>query len=237
MSKLFREAYFNAATVKNAISGFSATGTHPFNPDIFPHHLYAPAETTNVEEEPHTQCAKEDENKSEESNTSHDDSRQTIGTDNSTEQIISELSPVPHVEEKVQKRKSRTQKSGILTQSPLIAEMKEKARKKKEKENKKTGHQKKKEKEKEVEESKGSRELRKVGRKLFSSLGNEEESDKDFSGDEDDNDVACLYCNDLFSRSKSKEKWLRCMTCSKWCHADCSGLSPRTESFICELCL
>ena len=49
MSSLFGPAYGKAATAANAISGFRATGIVPFNPDIFPDHLYSPAEVSNRE--------------------------------------------------------------------------------------------------------------------------------------------------------------------------------------------
>ncbi|KAI4460650.1 hypothetical protein MML48_5g00008304 [Holotrichia oblita] len=47
-----------------------------------------------------------------------------------------------------------------------------------------------------------------------------------FRLDDDEEDCACLYCNGLFSRSKSKEWWLRCQLCQKWCHVECAGFKP-----------
>lgn len=54
--------------------------------------------------------------------------------------------------------------------------------------------------------------------------------------EDDDNDCACIYCNDLFSRSKPGEGWLRCMTCFLWAHASCADVPKKTKRFICELC-
>ncbi|XP_049888124.1 uncharacterized protein LOC126382356 [Pectinophora gossypiella] len=54
---------------------------------------------------------------------------------------------------------------------------------------------------------------------------------------EDDEDCPCIYCNDLYSRSKPGESWLRCMSCYRWAHASCADVSRKTKRFICELCL
>lgn len=59
---------------------------------------------------------------------------------------------------------------------------------------------------------------------------------QEFSGaDDDDNETACLYCNDLYSRSRSREKWIQCMTCKSWCHTACADVSPRSTMFICDI--
>lgn len=46
---LFGPAYIRSATQQNALSAFQATGICPLNPDIFPDHLFKPAETTDRE--------------------------------------------------------------------------------------------------------------------------------------------------------------------------------------------
>lgn len=61
----------------------------------------------------------------------------------------------------------------------------------------------------------------------------DEEEDPYHDSDNED-DCACRYCNDLFSRSKSKETWLQCQLCQKWAHADCAD--ARKKKFICDLC-
>ncbi|KAG5876848.1 hypothetical protein JTB14_023542 [Gonioctena quinquepunctata] len=33
-----------------------------------------------------------------------------------------------------------------------------------------------------------------------------------------DDDGDCIYCNDLYSRCKPKEVWLKCMSCKRWAH-------------------
>jgi len=46
VASLFGAAYQKAATSSTAINGFAKTGICPFNPNIFPDYLFAPAETT-----------------------------------------------------------------------------------------------------------------------------------------------------------------------------------------------
>lgn len=46
VAKLFKTAYIRAAVMETAIKGFSKTGICPFNPDVFPDHLFAPSLTT-----------------------------------------------------------------------------------------------------------------------------------------------------------------------------------------------
>jgi len=50
VSGLINVAYGKAATAGIAINGFRQTGIVPFNPDIFPDHLYAPADVTDQPE-------------------------------------------------------------------------------------------------------------------------------------------------------------------------------------------
>ncbi|XP_050302774.1 uncharacterized protein LOC126740690 [Anthonomus grandis grandis] len=66
----------------------------------------------------------------------------------------------------------------------------------------------------------------------------DEEKNQDPFADveDDDEDAACIYCNSLYSQSKSGELWLRCQKCKKWSHAECAGVSRRTKFFTCELC-
>jgi len=46
IAKLFNAAYSRAAVAETAVKGFSKTGINPYNPDIFPDHLFAPSVTT-----------------------------------------------------------------------------------------------------------------------------------------------------------------------------------------------
>jgi hypothetical protein len=46
VGKLFNAAFQRAALVQTAVNGFRQTGIFPFNPDVFPEHLFAPSITT-----------------------------------------------------------------------------------------------------------------------------------------------------------------------------------------------
>lgn len=46
VGKLFNRAIQRSATVQTLVNGFRKTGIFPFNPDIFPDHLFAPSITT-----------------------------------------------------------------------------------------------------------------------------------------------------------------------------------------------
>ncbi|KAJ8728782.1 hypothetical protein PYW07_006478 [Mythimna separata] len=66
-----------------------------------------------------------------------------------------------------------------------------------------------------------------VSKTLFEDSSEEEDFPNVSQDDEDD--CACIYCNDLYSRSKPGEDWLRCLQCSHWAHASCADVPKRTE--------
>lgn len=257
IGELFAIAYCKAATVKNAVSGFSKTGISPFNPDIFPDHLFAPADTTDIKKPEETQEtnnlveAKEleiDERKNRHEETSRTPEKnefemneQIVALNEGVEGRIIEdvtniqkkqrvsfedISPLPSVSSTMTKRQNNRNKYSVLTCSPNIEELKEVAQKKnisKNAENVKRA----------ISDKKNrSCQLQKL--KNYSELENDE--DRDPYENDDDNDVACLYCNDLYKNSRSKEKWISCMTCKNWAHCDCADVSHKVKKFVCELC-
>ncbi|KAF9407648.1 hypothetical protein HW555_012402 [Spodoptera exigua] len=81
-------------------------------------------------------------------------------------------------------------------------------------------------------------------RKVTKALDFSSDSENDFSSiqgftevGDDDEDCPCIYCNDLYSRSKPKEVWLMCLSCKRWAHASCADVPKNTKRFTCELCL
>lgn len=52
----------------------------------------------------------------------------------------------------------------------------------------------------------------------------------------DEEDSPCIYCNELYSWSVSKELWFQCHICKKWAHAECAGVDRTAKMFICEIC-
>lgn len=86
-------------------------------------------------------------------------------------------------------------------------------------------------------ETEAKKPTRKRIQAITKSLYVNEDSDEDGLDQEvEEDDCACIYCNDLYSRSKPGEGWLRCMKCSRWVHAACADLPKRTKIFVCELC-
>ena len=125
------------------------------------------------------------------------------------------------------KRTRKRGKTGHLNSTPNIPELKDKAiendNKKKEK---KTSIVKK---EKTVRKSKRKMLLEKKG---CSDANNTSTNKNDFVSD-----TACLFCEELYSQSYSKEPWICCQKCNSWCHCLCTGVDKKRKKFICKLCL
>ena len=52
-----------------------------------------------------------------------------------------------------------------------------------------------------------------------------------------DNDTACIYCNELFSNSKSEEGWVKCYKCNEWGHEQCAGIDNDDDApYKCDFC-
>ncbi|KAB0800181.1 hypothetical protein PPYR_05921 [Photinus pyralis] len=76
----------------------------------------------------------------------------------------------------------------------------------------------------------------KTEKRVFGDSDSEDEKDP-FSDADDDDDAACIYCNSLFSASRSREKWIQCQKCLRWCHSACADVKHNTKMFSCELCI
>lgn len=84
-----------------------------------------------------------------------------------------------------------------------------------------------------------SKEPEKKRKRVVKKPVRDDSSDEDFPTDaiDDEVDCACIYCNDLYSRSKPGECWLKCTKCALWAHASCADVPKKTKNFVCELCL
>lgn len=158
--------------------------------------------------------------------------------------VLQELSPVPQSNvRKTVKRKTGGYQD-VLTESPYLQSIREKEIEKKQEQQRKLNRnvvkRKLVEKGSEKKENKKPQEpLRKSKRSCESlTLIEDEDSEEEDPYCESDNeeDCPCLYCNDLFSRSKSKELWLQCQLCQKWAHGECAGVPRKTKVYVCELC-
>lgn len=266
VSDLFNRAYLKAATPANAINAFSKTGIYPFNENIFEDWMFQPSSTTdkplndeyqvqNVQEQPYHVDVDFHKHGTKSPEPTEGTSGSTEGTSGSTaancltslpmevefltpmsceesksaatgilspkklKYSIEELSPLPQaVPGSSKKRNRKPSKKGHINSTPDIDELKreadDKTRKEREKLSRKT--------------------KRKIVVEKEMNDGSNDGEIQDFEDDEDD--VGCLYCNDLYSRSKSKEAWISCQKCRSWCHCECAGVDKRVKKFVCELC-
>lgn len=132
---------------------------------------------------------------------------------------IEEISPLPKVSQLTLKRRKggKKGKMGIINTTPDIEAVKV------------------------VENAKLEKERAKLARaakrkvKVVEETSDEENTQVNLE-ECDDEDIPCLYCNELYSWSKSREFWLKCQACGKWAHGECAGKTPKTKNFVCELC-
>lgn len=207
---ILNKAYGKAATVQTAVNGFQKTGLWPVDPYIFPDYLFEPAETTNIP-------MQQDRVEPEEDSTA----AENLCIPMNINVPVSVLSPVPkgiYVAGQGKRKPRKKPTVLVLTSTPNIEEAKAKS----------------------APPPVPNKNTRKVTKALdFSS-----DSENDFSSlqahteaGDDDKDCPCIYCNDLFSRSKPKEVWLKCLSCKRWAHASCADVPKNTKRFTCELCI
>lgn len=265
IGSLFATAYGKAATIKTATSGFGKCGLFPVNPDIFEEHEYAPSETTNyfvtsdaqiegnapaenqamtedfIPSTPEKQSSTINKpithNPQPGTSTStyyvperlhsnmlvHKEikfsstARATPTPTTSTRASIAEISPIPvGTREKGTKRRRTTQGAANMTSTPFLEETRKKA------------------------EEKLAKERRKSARTAKQRIKFDTEDAYDepdpFYDDNDDDDASCIYCTELYSKSRSKEVWIRCLSCKLWAHTECAGVSTKSKQFVCDVC-
>ena len=226
IAKIFRIAYSKSATIQNAEHGFAATGIFPLNPEIFPEHLYSPAEVTNVEENDTQPLlansafidAKAKENIP--NNFSKPSTSSVIHTNKRSSSHVSclDILPLPKATQTVEKRKRKSGSYGVLNSTPEITNLQLAASEKAEK-----------------ERQKSLRKRMTVIKKVADTC-EDSPTDEPYS-DNDEEDHACLYCNEMFSKSKRRERWIQCQVGKEWAHTDCAGVDKKIKTYICELCI
>lgn len=82
----------------------------------------------------------------------------------------------------------------------------------------------------------GGKYSRVTKRKLVIDNETEEEVGGFQVDDDEEEDAACVYCNELYSLTRSNEDWIRCQKCRRWCHSECAGVSRRVKQSICDIC-
>lgn len=259
VSKFFNRAYEKTATLEIATSAFRATGISPFNPDIFPDHLFLPSLTTDVAET----AVSHEENEQLENSEQPQRNNKEVQTPwveinepgpscsskiDNIQDILQELSPVPQSNVRKTSKRKTVSYQDVLTESPYLQSILEKEIEKgQELERKKNRNIVKRKlvgedsdnnkKEKDQEPLRKSQRYAGSVRLIRGRTESETSEEEDpYCVSDNEEDCACLYCNDLFSRSKSKESWLQCQICQKWAHADCADVPRKAKKYVCELC-
>lgn len=221
VAEIFNPAYMKAATVKNATSGFSATGICPLNPNIFPEWMFSPADVTDIPNERVNQNQLDDEIISTQPGSSSNlDRNNNDNKSHETKNIsVADLSPIPTTSQ-TRRTNRRKGKYGVLNSTPEIVLAKQLVA------------------EKEAAfRRKSARAAKQIKKRITVDSDPSEEHIKDMQIETDDEeDAACIFCNELFSRSRTRETWLRCQVCNKWAHAECAGVSKSSKRFICDIC-
>lgn len=158
---------------------------------------------------------------------------------------IEEISPLPKAPQKQIQRKRKRAKTGVLNSTPDIEEMKSIKQQVVHAQCQKSAKKAKRavtfaeEKEQQISNDKLSSKRGNLRRKKSDSENVTEHSDQESNEAFSDtsSDVACIFCNELFSLSRPKEPWIQCQTCSNWCHVECAGVQKNTKMYICEVCV
>ncbi|XP_050295128.1 uncharacterized protein LOC126735219 [Anthonomus grandis grandis] len=228
---LLTEGYGKAATIQNATNGFSKTGICPLNPDVFSEYMFQAAERTNIPEsegninikntiaeEPSSALSLQ--TSSGMSNLKDVTNLKKVIFSTSDQQnksllavTVSDLSPIPvgpFISGQGKRKPRKHQGTTVLNSTPNLEEAKSRT-------TPTVGNKK-----------------RAATKKVFVETDSESENNPFLI--EDDEDFTCIYCVEEFKRSKAKEIWLQCCSCSKLAHAECAGVDKKTKMFIYELC-
>lgn len=143
-----------------------------------------------------------------------------------TKGILKEISPLPKADSTGKSRFNRKVGGAqVFTASPFMSDIKAAVQKKKEKENRQSLKKQTKriifdhENEEPQPAPKKSRPTRGYKQKKPIQDDDMDLEDPYTNEDEENDDPACIYCNELFSQSRPKEHWVKC---SNWCHTLCA---------------
>ena len=202
----------------NAAKGFLHTGLYPFNPVIFPEHLFIPSETTRGindadDQASGTSCQETTKRNNEVPPQNQESSIQLpnnipgpstastcmASTSKSPVLTVADISPLPKVPTPIKQRQKRKLEA-ILTSSPNIKELKEKQA---------------------LKVARETRESARATKRRLDFCPGEAFEEGVFDNNDEDT-AACIYCNELYSHSKAKDLWLQCMSCKLWAHLELS---------------
>ncbi|XP_046662227.1 uncharacterized protein LOC124370172 [Homalodisca vitripennis] len=241
IGELLTIAYFKAATVGNAVSGFRSTGIEPYNPLVFDEHDFAASQTTDQNLDVGLDPSyNEDENPTIQSTTSNttetpgEPEEETIELSERQETVglvdcapipvkkntsVFDFKPLPKGKPKDKKRKVQKLSSSIITSTPVKMCLEVKQEMKDEKERLKKKRE-------ELRASKVSKKLKFGPYKKRPRCMNTASTSKG-------SEVRCPGCEEKYS-DPPVEEWIQCSKCSEWWHENCT--SYEGGEFVCDYC-
>lgn len=237
MAGIVSSAFTKVSRLEIARSGFSCTGIHPFNANIFPDLDFLPCQVTdmNVDQFP-TNSTSENGATNDVNAVSDNSSKGTPGNQNTPQPSISgadisqpsehangmepeeasndvsavlqKISPLPDASKKrLTTRKRKAQRSEILTSTPYKSMMEEKSKRGKTIETKKRQNCK---------------------RNLDFECG---KSRNVVTSNSSESKTQCIICQEEFD-----EDWIQCSTCKGWAHEECASIDPADVYYHCDVC-
>lgn len=238
--QLLSEAWGKAASHKNAISGFEATGVYPFNPEEIPEYAFLAeseeiadhpaAATVSLKAEVEVRPPSPVPGTSKELVEFESPYKTVEGSKDITPlKILQKINPVPKVKAVEQARKRSRSVATVVTSPENKADKKQKREQKKKSEERK----------KLKIKSTGNKKAHKYQRtsKYHDSTSDEsyelpvtlnDDSDVEISSE---NENQCAGCGEEYETTSRKEDWIQCLHCKSWFHEGCS----KFES-ICDRC-
>lgn len=217
--ELFGRAYMKVQTAERSIKGFSSTGIYPMRRNIFPDEDFLAEQQKNAV--PHV----------------------TANVDICQPPIVlpQDIEPIPQIQKKVATRGRKPGRGKIITSTPNKEELEESINSSREKVARR------------ITDEAGPSSVKKPPkrkRKEPSPSTSTSESEvilEDNSSNDDlplssivknkpakADDVECIFCEEKFSMSRSKEVWVQCVVCEGWAHEACT--SGESEVFVCDYC-
>lgn len=240
ITQLLTEAYIQAATTHNAMSGFRASGVWPIDRNVFKDSDFVASENLQIEMIVDDVENFEDTNSETVVTTAESfDNIQVIPNNtiqgnilknNEAVITLNQLSPLPKPTKKHNKRLSKgAQKATVITSSPYKNELEEKIKIKENKENK-TKANKDKQNEKKASVKKNVFVDKDDGKTKSPLSKKSKTSEKNVIIEVNDNEWYCFLCCESVV-----EEMIQCSLCKKWAHEKCTGGSSSTH-YICDVC-
>ena len=204
-----------AATPKNIMSGFSATGIWPFNANVFDDSDYMPCEVTDqpdpnlsLPEASSVQPPADSPLESASKTVQQDNIEPQPSTSTFSPEVVRPSPKAGPLLSSSQRQGRKKGKSSILTSTPEKNALEEAAKKKQEAASKKLKLSRKNEK---SSANKGAKK-----KLIFNKLETTEETSSE------EEECLCVVCLDNYNDSLPNEKWVMCISCKKWAHVRCT---------------